>query len=48
MAAAESGARDVSDVADLCGAGSECHGCHDRITSLLEAVESRLVLQEAS
>ncbi len=48
VAAAESGAREVSDVAAVCGAGSECHGCHDRITSLLEAMEDRLVLQEAS
>lgn len=48
VAAAESGAREVTDVADACGAGSDCHGCHDRIASLLDAVESRLVLQEAS
>jgi bacterioferritin-associated ferredoxin len=48
VAAAESGAREVSDVAAVCGAGSECFGCHDRIMSLLEAIEDRLVLQAAS
>ena len=48
VAAAESGAEDISDVADVCGAGSECHGCHDRIASLLDAIEDRFVLQEAS
>ena len=36
------------EVSDVCGAGTECHGCHDRISSLLEAMEDRLVLQEAS
>jgi bacterioferritin-associated ferredoxin len=48
VAAAESGAREFDDVAAACGAGSECRGCHDRIASLLEAIEDRLVLQEAS
>lgn len=46
--AAESGAREVADVADACGAGAECSGCHTRIESLLHAMEERLVLQEAS
>jgi bacterioferritin-associated ferredoxin len=52
VAAAQAGARDIADVADVCGAGSQCHGCHDRIDALLasmdRAVEQRLVLQEAS
>lgn len=48
VAAAESGARDLDEVAAACKAGSDCHGCHDRIASLLDAVEGRLVLQEAS
>jgi bacterioferritin-associated ferredoxin len=39
VAAAESGARELSDVAEVCGAGSECHGCHDRITSVLAALD---------
>lgn len=48
LAAADSGARDVDEVSAACKAGSDCHGCHDRIASLLDAVESRLLLQEAS
>jgi bacterioferritin-associated ferredoxin len=48
VAAAESGARDVADVADACGAGAECYGCHSRIDALLQAMDARLVLQEAS
>lgn len=52
VAAAQAGARDIADVADVCGAGSQCHGCHDRIDALLasmdRAVEQRWVLQEAS
>jgi bacterioferritin-associated ferredoxin len=52
VAAAQAGARDIADVADVCGAGSQCHGCHDRIDALLasmdRAVDQRMVLQEAS
>jgi bacterioferritin-associated ferredoxin len=47
-AAVESGARDVEEVADACGAGAECMGCHTRITALLHTMEQRLVLQDAS
>jgi bacterioferritin-associated ferredoxin len=47
-AAAEQGARDVLDVAEACGAGSDCRGCHSRIEALLERMESRLALQPAS
>jgi bacterioferritin-associated ferredoxin len=47
-AAVESGARDISAVAELCGAGGECHGCHDRIASLLERLDDHLLLQRAS
>jgi bacterioferritin-associated ferredoxin len=46
-AAAESGAREVDEIATLCGAGAECTGCHTRIESLLDAMERRLVLQDA-
>jgi bacterioferritin-associated ferredoxin len=51
VAAADAGARDVADVADICGAGSDCHGCHDRIDALLASVKRAVderVLQEAS
>jgi bacterioferritin-associated ferredoxin len=48
VAAAESGAREITDVVDACGAGAECHGCHARIDALLQAMDERLVLQEAS
>lgn len=52
VAAAEAGARDVADVADVCGAGSECQGYHDRIDALLasmeRAVDQRVLLREAS
>jgi bacterioferritin-associated ferredoxin len=47
-AVAAAGARDVADVADACGAGSDCQGCHHRIEALLDRMESRLLLQEAS
>ena len=47
-AAAERGAQDVEAVAEVCGAGSDCHGCHSRIDAILDAMYSRLVLQDAS
>jgi bacterioferritin-associated ferredoxin len=52
VAAAQAGARDIADVADVCGAGSQCQGCHDRIDALLASMERaadpHLVLQDAS
>jgi bacterioferritin-associated ferredoxin len=47
--AIETGARDVIDVSEACGAGTECYGCHARIDDMLERAETRSrVLQQAS
>jgi bacterioferritin-associated ferredoxin len=47
--AIDSGAREVAEVAEACGAGTECFGCHRRINDMLEAVEGAArVLQQAS
>jgi bacterioferritin-associated ferredoxin len=47
--AIDAGAREMIDVADACGAGTECYGCHARIDDMLERAEARSrVLQEAS
>jgi bacterioferritin-associated ferredoxin len=47
--AIDSGARDVVDVAEACGAGKECYGCHARIDDMLRASDGHgRVLQQAS
>jgi bacterioferritin-associated ferredoxin len=41
------GAIDLTEVADRCGAGSECGGCHTRIERLL-VLEQPVALRTAS
>ncbi|NUS72741.1 MAG: (2Fe-2S)-binding protein [Corynebacteriales bacterium] len=41
-AAIDAGANDVYTVGELCGAGTECGGCHDRIDDLLDAYQPAL------
>jgi bacterioferritin-associated ferredoxin len=37
-AVCESGARDVDDVSDMCGAGADCGGCRRRIERVVSEV----------
>lgn len=47
-AAALAGACDIGDVGNMCGAGTDCRGCHDRITAILDALPSRVPALKAS
>ena len=46
-AAIEHGAEDIPAIAEACGAGSDCGGCHQRLERLL-AAERRVLLRTAS
>jgi bacterioferritin-associated ferredoxin len=47
-AAAREGACELEDVQRMCGAGTDCAGCHDRIETILDLVAPRRPALQAS